>query len=205
MIGPVPIKISDFFGNLGISASPFGWASWFVLFASLEFQRNEKLFDILFFIYIVVMGFLSYKCAHDTMHGDEKMMNSEFRFIAGSGIGSSFLALVVSLGDFDEARPVIMKTIAVGMCVLMIVIFAILVSFKKEGRNNFFNFTQCYLIIASSFSGFLIFFLTSPSAPCPFCAVSRPLLASACIVFWLISLGVLSYNFIVLPNKKEEE
>jgi hypothetical protein len=43
MIAPTPVRLSDFFGNLSVSASPFGWSAWFVFFASLIY-RDQRLF-----------------------------------------------------------------------------------------------------------------------------------------------------------------
>src|SRR5262245_58206049 len=101
MVAP-PLKVSDFFGNLSVSGSPYGWSAWFIFFATLVFRENSSFFQWMYTSSCLAIAFLIWRSAYDSVEtADEKSLRSELRFVAGTGIGGTLLALA---GSLDQVK-----------------------------------------------------------------------------------------------------
>lgn len=91
-----PTKLSDFFGNLSISASPWGWITWFSYFASVIVINNFVASRIIGLVTTFLLLLAAWRVAIDTNDVDSAAFQTERRFLFGSGFGSLLICLAIS-------------------------------------------------------------------------------------------------------------
>lgn len=119
----VPIKLSDFFGKLSISHSPFSWAVWFCYFSALLVIEDSAVSEVFLFVVGVVLIYCVIKAAIDSEEVQYEDFRAERRFIAGSGLGSLLLGSGVALIESKAIETVILVSVP---AVIMGIVFMLI-------------------------------------------------------------------------------
>jgi len=208
MVAPVPIRLSDFFGNLSVSGSPFGWSAWFIFFASLAYRDQASFFNWMYGASSISLAFLIWRSATDTVEQvDESSLKSELRFVAGTGIGGTLLALA---GSLDGAQFDLSTAAVITMSAIMLVFFALMVLVKKKPNGAVFNFTQSYLIVAACFGGCAFYWVRrSTNAAADQAAIQLGHFDALAFMFatgWALALAIMFFRFFSLgTNSRQDE
>lgn len=149
----------------------------------------------------VSLAFLLWKSSLDKVDGDNKQFLSELRFIAGSGIGATVLALAGAVGNLPAAVDKSHAMIVLLMACMMLLLFSIIVILKKLTRLHVHNFTQSYLLIGACYAGVATHLVYRGGG----CRSSSSMCGSIDLFYmfavgWIIAFVVFFYKFFKLPR-----
>ncbi len=200
----VPIKLSDFFGKLSISHSPFSWVVWFAYFSALIIVDTEIVRDVYFIAVAIVLIYCAVKSALDKEAVDYAEFRAERRFIAGSGLAALLVGSAVALSDAKYG--VTLRYIAVPGLLMGIVYMVVGVRIPHRS-GEIHNFTQTYLATMASYSGFVTLFVQAEDCGEVGCVykTAEELWAYLFFISWLVFFSIFLVRLVAVSRGKSAD
>lgn len=197
-----PIKLSDFFGKLSISHSPFSWIVWFSYVSALLVNGGslpDVLSAVYYFVVFVILCYCCLRSYNDRENVDLNEFRSERRFIAGSGLSALLIGSATVFSTTSSSNAIILTSIP---CVIMGIVFMKIAVNIPERSGYIHNFTQTYMGTMASFTGFTTFFVQSESCSQVDCtySINEIFWTGLFLFFWVVFFLIFLVNLFFLRN-----
>lgn len=158
-------------------------------------------------ILFVLLLFAGWRVAIDTNKVEVDAFQTERRFISGSGFGAILICVAASVEGLNDDQ--LLAYILIPSAILAVTFLFVALK-KQEAAGTVFNFTQCYLMLMATYTGYSASVVgvskCVASSPAPKCDASGDF-AFAWIFFagWLLALSIFVANLLKIELASQQK